>query len=291
MPITKSLELGLKFASNVVFDGARGRLKHNRDYRRRLVEAGRCVRCRRQHSSRSTICSQCTEKRAELGRARRIQVRQEGKCVKCHEPWSGSTLRCVRCKQEAREKWAGKSVKRHCVRCAGPKDETYKICKKCRAKLRGEARIRRIELIKAGRCTGCGGARQGSILWCETCALKSQSRKWLGDYRRWSELKALLETQNHQCAYTGEVLVVGHNAAVDHKIPRSRGGSGEITNLQWVTYAVNASKWNLMHDEFLTICHSVAERNPKPEFPDLSMIPLVHRGRPRGSEISRAATE
>ena len=71
-------------------------------------------------------------------------------------------------------------------------------------------------------------------------------------------IKALFEEQGGRCAYTGEPLVPGVTASLDHKLPMSRGGLHERDNLQWVTTRINSMKADLTHEEFVALCATVA---------------------------------
>lgn len=57
--------------------------------------------------------------------------------------------------------------------------------------------------------------------------------------------------------YSGRRLVPGQNASLDHLVPRSRGGTDTLENLQWVDLKVNLMKTDLMHDEFLALCAQI----------------------------------
>lgn len=66
---------------------------------------------------------------------------------------------------------------------------------------------------------------------------------------------------------TGILLVPGRNASIDHKVPRAKGGSDDIGNLQWVDLKVNLMKRDMDVPEFLSTCASVlalAEKGGKP---------------------------
>lgn len=90
--------------------------------------------------------------------------------------------------------------------------------------------------------------------------MKSTSDKHLGGRHRWRELLAVFVKQKGKCAYTGELLILGDNASLDHKMPKSRGGEDVSSNLQWVTWNVNDCKRALTHDEFVALCRKVAFR-------------------------------
>lgn len=63
--------------------------------------------------------------------------------------------------------------------------------------------------------------------------------------------------QRGRCAYTGKRL--DRNAQVDHKIPVSRGGTNDASNLHWVTLDANHVKGSMTHDEFISYCSNVAD--------------------------------
>jgi hypothetical protein len=46
-------------------------------------------------------------------------------------------------------------------------------------------------------------------------------------------------------------------------VPKSRGGTDEISNLQWVYYDdfvnVNTIKWNMTHEEFVGIINTISK--------------------------------
>jgi 5-methylcytosine-specific restriction endonuclease McrA len=73
-------------------------------------------------------------------------------------------------------------------------------------------------------------------------------------------LRSLWEEQQGKCAVTGEKLVPGVNASLDHIQPLSRGGTSERSNLRWVTSTVNHMKWNLTDTEFVDKCRQIAQR-------------------------------
>jgi len=71
-------------------------------------------------------------------------------------------------------------------------------------------------------------------------------------------LKALWGEQNGLCALTGELLVPGQNASVDHILPRCRNGRNEKSNLQWVTKEVNYFKRTRTSSELVRMSLKVA---------------------------------
>jgi 5-methylcytosine-specific restriction endonuclease McrA len=80
--------------------------------------------------------------------------------------------------------------------------------------------------------------------WFIRMAAKSEYRG------AWSDLAHLLVAQDFRCAYSGEALIPGANASVDHRTPRSRGGSSDLENLCWCTDTMNRRKWSMTATEF-----------------------------------------
>lgn len=86
-------------------------------------------------------------------------------------------------------------------------------------------------------------------------------------------MRDLFLSQGARCAYSGEALVPGVNASVDHRQPVSRGGVHALENLQWVSRKVNIMKSDMTHEEFLDTCHAIVTLER----------PLTHRGSARSS--------
>lgn len=65
------------------------------------------------------------------------------------------------------------------------------------------------------------------------------------------------------CYLSGEKfnLVKDNNYALDHKIPRSRGGSNHLDNLGILHRTVNQMKGNLMKEEFIEWCVKILRYN------------------------------
>ena len=83
----------------------------------------------------------------------------------------------------------------------------------------------------------------------------------LSDYSCVNEVMVALSrawyNQRGRCAYTGKRL--DRTAQVDHKIPISRGGTNDPSNLHWVCAEANFVKRDRTHDEFISICSDIAE--------------------------------
>ena len=71
------------------------------------------------------------------------------------------------------------------------------------------------------------------------------------------DIKALWDSQDGRCALTGRRL--DDHAELDHIIPRTRGGTHDLSNLRWVCGEANRAKRNLTDEEFLSLAADVVE--------------------------------
>jgi 5-methylcytosine-specific restriction endonuclease McrA len=74
-------------------------------------------------------------------------------------------------------------------------------------------------------------------------------------------LKTILEMQGYKCALSGKRLTP-EIAVLDHKIPLSRGGTNDASNLQWLDSEVNKAKGTMDCQEFIAMCKLVARQAP-----------------------------
>jgi 5-methylcytosine-specific restriction endonuclease McrA len=72
-----------------------------------------------------------------------------------------------------------------------------------------------------------------------------------------SILERLWDEQGGRCALSGLPLVIGEYASVDHKIPLSKGGTHDASNLRWLAFEVNMAKNNMSDEEFVAMCRRV----------------------------------
>jgi CRISPR/Cas system Type II protein with McrA/HNH and RuvC-like nuclease domain len=61
------------------------------------------------------------------------------------------------------------------------------------------------------------------------------------------QLIELFEKQGGRCALTDVKLK--SNASIDHIVPRSRGGTDDISNLRWVSWLANKMKGTQTDEE------------------------------------------
>jgi len=78
----------------------------------------------------------------------------------------------------------------------------------------------------------------------------------------WEYLRDLLIRQDYKCVYTGEEIVFGLNASIDHIIPKSHvnyPGDKDLTNLCWTTKKTNIVKNMMSRKELIKFCKRVIE--------------------------------
>jgi len=132
-------------------------------------------------------------------------------------------------------------------------------CHDCLVKARLAQRAFHQRNRAKGLCR-CGGVPQSTDgkSQCRKCWLNNIAKLRTGSTKNAGVLEQILTAQEQRCAYTGEVLIPGVNASLDHKTPVSRGGVKDAPeNLQWVSERINRMKTDLTHDEFLAMCHLI----------------------------------
>ena len=71
-------------------------------------------------------------------------------------------------------------------------------------------------------------------------------------------LKEIWDRQQGLCALTGRPMSLD-DAHLDHKVPRSRGGSNDMGNLRWTCSKANEAKGSMTDGEFVVLCSQVVE--------------------------------
>ena len=152
-----------------------------------------------------------------------------------------------------------------CFRC-GKKKEPDRLdnwwCASCTEKGKVRVRNKRKSRIAEGLCIYCPIPARPVVAgqYCKEHWFTVFAADRFGDSSLGKEIKSIYEKQNGLCIYSGEPLVLGKNASLDHKIPRCRGGTDDIDNLQWTTRQVNLAKTDFLHEEFVEFCLKVASK-------------------------------
>lgn len=219
--------------------------------------------CREPHIGPPRRCPKCTAIAVAKRKEKRANAAASLLCVDCFKPWVGETLSCPECCKKRNDKYGDRSTAGIlCHRCkTNPKVEGTNTCVACKKEDAERAARVRQERKEQGTCIQCGNKRMTPCgLYCIKCKLQSDAMRLLGSGKRWRELWDIYVKQGLKCAYTGEAIILGGNASIDHITPTSRGGKNEIQNLQWVSWKVNQSKNDMTHDEFVSMCHRVSRR-------------------------------
>lgn len=112
----------------------------------------------------------------------------------------------------------------------------------------------------AGLCPKCGDPATVGTLCLNDWFANVASNHGLPRGSGGKALKQIWESQKGLCAYTGEPLVPGDNASLDHKIPVTQGGMYSLDNVQWVVYQINRMKNDMTEDDFFRACRRVLEQ-------------------------------
>lgn len=192
-----------------------------------------------------------------------IQYRME-QCKKCRtNPAAKDRQFCSACLEVARNK-ANERVAMlrksgTCIACGKSPAATNSIrCNECTVHRRKKKHARLASRFKLGMCRDCSEPRLENCKCCKRCSIKRVARNTLGNVKLTNAIERLFDQQNGICPYTGDKLIFGKTASLDHKIPRHAGGSHDVSNLQWVRLDVNIIKNAHSEANFLRIIGDVA---------------------------------
>ncbi len=208
-------------------------------------------------------CKQRKRQLAISNRKYELKTIQEGLCVTCKKcPPRPDRLSCQDCADgvNVRNKKikSDKLAAGKCVVCGQDHAKRSACCDNCKEKQRIAKLERARQLLEQGLCGYCGKFPNVKSIWaCTNCCLKKTAFRLWNTSGCWRELQDLHDRQDGSCPYLREPIIVGFDASIDHRIPRSKGGSDDISNLQWVHRSVNIMKWDLAHDEFLNLVRRI----------------------------------
>lgn len=193
----------------------------------------------------------------------RDQRKAEGLCIDCGSPKMEKSCRCQRCRKRNIDACAARRARFKeaglCIKCGkSPPNDGNTKCAKCLDRQMNAYRRRlKTHSTSNKQCLDCGNIAIGRF--CETCHLKRVSVKRTGTVSNWELLQEKFRLQNGICPYTGKEITIGVDAALDHIVPKSLGGTDELSNLQWVLDKANEMKWNYAEAEFLDLIRLIYE--------------------------------
>ena len=147
-----------------------------------------------------------------------------------------------------------------CVRCGETRDAIYVLCASCRARASAQKKLTKKTRVASGLCLWCAKPSLPNSQKCRDCFFYNLANVTLKNVKLSQPIAFLFAEQGERCVYTDEILILGVNASIDHKLPQCRGGQHVIENLQWVSKRINGNKYNLTHEEFVTECASIAAK-------------------------------
>lgn len=180
--------------------------------------------------------------------------RSLGLCRQCSNNLnSKSRTYCLSCS----EKFTAKALKRQnnltkrglCVQCMNESED--RTCQSCKDKNNAVRRKKANDRQNLNLCIRCGHYQPvEKNRYCHNCCLKHASSAHLKTNKKISLLQEIYDRQKGICPYSGKKITIGLNAELDHIKPRSKGGTNEISNLQWLDAEINAMKLNHTEEEF-----------------------------------------
>lgn len=225
---------------------------------RLLSKCNQCGHSCETGKARCNNCSQIISKKTKELRAFRIENQL---CTTCGISLTVTKYHtCQDCRNKSVSKVTNKNKERKnlgvCITCG--KDSQFKTyCPQC-AKIRSNnSSLRKKRKIQEGYCRCCEKNKATIKTLCVNCWYKDKAYDNCNDRTKWKELKYLIEQQNYKCSYTGITLIPGVNASIDHIIPRSLGGSNELSNLQWVDLSINKMKADILPERFLELINLI----------------------------------
>ncbi len=149
-----------------------------------------------------------------------------------------------------------------CQWCSQKRDCEKTLCATCREKLSQSGKTRRDKRLAEVKCTQCGGVIDSNVKGkkCLKCWVRHVAIVSLDDWFKADAIAAILKVQDYKCAYSGIELIPGINACLDHKTPRTRGGSHDLKNIHWVTKDINRVKGTMTHEEFVELARFIVQK-------------------------------
>lgn len=256
------MDKNLKYGVSYKVDPDKYHSVRGRILRQDRASRGVCVRCGKNVAQKNKVrCIACNEIGKSINRGRRCKRQSLGLCVSCGKnKVQENTTRCAACVKRKTVITKGRKHERQslglCITCGKSRSNTSLAYCEVHNNQSKEGVKRRVwQRIEEGKCSRCNSSELVTGRMCFKHWLNDASHRATGcsSKKMVKKLWDIMLKQNMRCPYTGKELVPGKNASIDHRIPRSRGGSNDVTNLQWVNYTINVMKQDLLHDEFIEV--------------------------------------
>ena len=275
----------------------REKQKKEKEYRKSKNLCTKCGKEKIIEEQDLNTCRECRNSRKIIKKRKYDLLKDERRCVSCQKKLEKDDLStCGSCKEKALNRKKTKIKNKICIYCSKPTETDIQICNVCKGRKDKNLKEKRKNREIGGFCNKCGKNKKmddGKL--CSECfELRSKYRKeriknnictrckcksmqyakqcfkhWLMQMsdkktisENWKILKEIWETQNNGvCALTGEQLIPGINASIDHIIPVSQGGGGEKENLRWISLDINKFLEVKSDQDFFSLCLKVIQHN------------------------------
>ena len=188
----------------------------------------------------------------KAGSAKRYAKRKAaGLCVRCAAPAVAGKTQCAKCAAKGNacitKRCAERMAAGLCVDCDNPARSGKTTCVKCAAEIGDYGAKRYAKRREAGLCTNCPAPARKGKTQCADCAAKVKARiAERGVDPRRAERRAAA-TADMYAAQGGKCAGCQHPLpqrclAIDHILPRSKGGSDDPSNLQLLCQFCNTTK-------------------------------------------------
>lgn len=200
------------------------------------------------------VCSKCKEEKELLEFSRLNRHCYRKVCDSCRKITSKI---CSLCKEEKELSNFGKHTKGYyrsvCNPCRGIQAKEYSKSGK-QKKSRDKRNIKR---VRDDTCCLCINQKTAFSRYCLFHWVQRLVKKNMNEKNNDELVQNLLDKFNLNegtCFYSGVKILPGLTASIDHRIPKSKGGTNDITNLEWVHMGINTLKGNFTEKEFISKC-------------------------------------
>jgi 5-methylcytosine-specific restriction endonuclease McrA len=197
------------------------------------------------------FCITCLQKAKDRSAERYLKIKSKQICKLCSsEVGNSNGIYCNKCKQSKKIIWYERKDRGICVTCNKRLATKTLRCDECYNRGVKNVQSKKTERLSAGLCAYCDENRITTSL-CKKHYLQFTSKNHLGSSKRYNELLEIFDNQNGICPYTGLQIILGVDSSIDHLIPKSRGGTSDLSNLQWVHIQANFMKQDMLESEFI----------------------------------------